>query len=513
MDPHKAYGCDYISPYIIKSCIGPLLEHITNLFTYCIQYCTIPDEWKIHKICPIPKGGSRSDITNYRPISLLCILESVIYRKIITFIRPRISLQQFGFLSNRSCLSQLLLSYSNIFESIENGQYSDVIYLDFKKAFDTVPHSELLFKLWQIGITGPLWSWFQNYLSNRLYYVEIDNVTSTLLLVISGIPQGSILGPLLFIIYINDLPEAITSSSTYLFADDTKLIHSVSTFYDQSLQSDLDSLSAWCHQWKLSLNPSKCSYIRFSLSHKETTVPNYSINSNEIQLVSTQRDLGISISSDLSWTNHINQICAKAYRTLQFIRRSIHSQSPSQDLKRCLYITLVRSKLTYCSQLWRPHLIKDIVMLETVQRRSTKFLLDNSSSNYKQRLSSLDLLPLMYWLEIQDILLLIKNLQNPGDNFNIYDHISFASSNTRSATTNKLKYNYRQTTATRHYYFNRVVRLWNSLPPFNLSQPYVSIKRQIYTYFRNHFIVNFDPDNPCSFHYLCPCSSCHFLCH
>ena len=265
LDPHKAYGCDYISPYIIKSCIGPLLEHITNLFTYCIQYCTIPDEWKIHKICPIPKGGSRSDITNYRPISLLCILskilESVIYRKIITFIHPRISLQQFGFLSKRSCLSQLLLSYSNIFKSIENGQYSDVIYLDFKKAFDTVPHSELLFKLWQIGITGPLWSWFQNYLSNRLHYVEIDNVTSTLLPVISGIPQGSILGPLLFIIYINDLPEAITSSSTYLFADDTKLIHSVSTFYDQSLQSDLDSLSAWCHQWKLSLNPSKCSYI------------------------------------------------------------------------------------------------------------------------------------------------------------------------------------------------------------------------------------------------------------
>ena len=173
----------------------------------------------------------------------------------------------------------------------------------------------------------------------------------------------------------------------------------------------------------------------------------------------------------------------------------------------------MRSKLTYCSQLWRPHLIKDIVMLETVQRQSTKFLLDNSSLNYKQRLSSLDLLPLMYWLEIQDILFLIKNLQNPGDNFNIYNHISFASSKTRSGTTNKLKYNYRRTTATRHYYFNRVVRLWNSLPPFNLSQPYVSIKCQIYTYFRNHFIVNFDPDNPCSFHYLCPCSSCHFLRH
>ena len=296
-------------------------------------------------------------------------------------------------------------------------------------------------------------------------------------------------------------------SSTYLFADDTKLIHAVSSFQDHSLQSDIDSLMQWCATWKLTPNLSKSSCTRFALSDKG--IPIYQMNGNPINHATNQRDLGVLISSDLSCQNHLSYICSNAYRSLNFIRRSMHSQSPSTNLKRCLYITLIRSKLSYCSQLWRPHLIKHIKMLENIQRRATKFITLNHEVDYKQRLIQSNLLPLMYWLELQDILFLVKCLQNPSDNFNIRNFVTFTSSCTRSTSSNKLRYNYCRSTTTRHFYFNRIVRLWNALPQINLSLPYINIKKFIYSYFWNHFTVHFNPTNPCSFHYLCPCSICH----
>ena len=158
------------------------------------------------------------------------VLESIIYQKIIFFICCQISPHQFGILRNRSCLSQLLSSYSEIYQLIESGNFADVVYLDFQKAFDTIPHPELQFELWAFGITGPLWLWFRNYLLPRHHYVETCGVQSNLLPVISGVLQGSILRPLFFLIYINDLPNSINSSSINLFADDTKFIHCVANF-------------------------------------------------------------------------------------------------------------------------------------------------------------------------------------------------------------------------------------------------------------------------------------------
>ena len=232
------------------------------MFTYEHYPCLL-------KIIPIPKKGDLTSIRNYIPISLLSILskllEKLIYDQVITFIRPNLSKKQFGFLKNRSSLSQLLVSYSEIFNLMDRKAGSDVIYLDFSKAFDSVPHQELLYKLWQMGITGPLWHWFKSYLSNHQHCVSIGGKSSKLLPVISGVPQGCILGPMLFIIYVNDLTVNINHSSSYnIFADDTKLIKHVYTGEDLvSLQEDINHLVAWCSKWKLSLNPSKCIAVRF----------------------------------------------------------------------------------------------------------------------------------------------------------------------------------------------------------------------------------------------------------
>ena len=381
IDPTKAIGCDNIHPYILKHCATTLCTPITNLFQACIQNQSLPTEWKVHKIRPIFKKENPLHVENYRPISLLCILskvlEKIIYVKIIPFIRPRLSKHQFGFLRNRSCLTQLLVSFNEIFTSIEEGQAVDTIYFDFKKAFDSIPHAELLYKLWTIGITGPLWFWFKSYLTNRQHYVNIDEHSSQSLPVLSGVPQGSIVGPLLFLAYINDLPNNIDYASIYLFADDTKFIKSIlanlASTSDPLLQSDIDLLVAWCKVWKLSLNAVKCAAIRFSLSPKTPLPSVYKVDETMIPFLPCHRDLGIVASNDLSWSNHYDLICSKAYRTLHLIRRSISSSS-SVATRKQLYLSLVKSKLSYCSQLWRPRLIKDIRNFERIQHRATKFI-------------------------------------------------------------------------------------------------------------------------------------------
>ena len=203
------------------------------------------------------------------------------------------------------------------------------------------------------------------------------------------------------------------------------------------------------------------------------------------------QDLGIMVDEKLSWTKHYNHISLKAYRTLHLIRRSISPSAPV-NIKKHLYIMLVRSQLTYCSQLWRPRLIKDIKCLERVQRRATKFVLQDYPSDYKTRLLSLKLLPLMYWFELQDILFLIRFFKDPSDN-NILNYVSFVNLHTRSIARKKLRINFNKTSLSQHFYFNRVARLWNSLPPLDLSLSFNTLKFHIKQLFWNHFTAHFNP--------------------
>ena len=326
-------------------------------------------------------------------------------------------------------------------------------------------------------------------------------------------PQGSVLGPLLSLIYIDDLPNCLTHSFISLFADDTKLLLNVTKFNHANLQSDLDSILNWCENWRLKLNLDKCSTIHFSHRASSSTT-NYSLGGHTINTLPYVRDLGIQINNSLSlkFEDHYKSICNKAYQSLYMIRRSLHQHSAPTEIKKQLYLSLVRSNLTYCSQLWirRPSLIKHITMLENVQRRATKFITNDYSSNYKIRLQSLNLLPLMFWLELQDLLYLIKNLQNPSDSLNIYDHVSFVSSKTRRDH-QMLKYNHTKSSIARHFYFNRVVKLWNAVQPIDLSQPFHSIKRHLLNLLWRKFESSFDPHIIRSFHFVCPCSKCHHI--
>ena len=210
----------------------------------------------------------------------------------------------------------------------------------------------------------------------------------------------------------------------------------------------------------------------------------------------------------MSWSDHIRKIGLKAYRSLHVIKRTI-PESSSSNLRKKLYLSMVRSHLSYGSQLWRPLLTKDVLSLEKIQRRATKFILQDYNYDYKAILLSLNLLPIASWLELQDLLFVVKCLLDPPNNFNARDYICFSPTNTRSSTKNKLVHNFSRTNAGRHFYFCGIIRLWNAAPEIDLKKSFSSIKLQLNNFFWNNFRENLTQHDSCSFHLCCPCSKCY----
>lgn len=362
-----------------------------------------------------------------------------------------------------------------------------------------------------MGITDGVWYLFKDYLSGRSQCTAIDGISSSFLPVISGVPQGSILGPLLFVVYVNDLPLCTSSCSPLMFADDCKCLASINSASDSQLfQKDLDSLYNWSVSWKLPFNLSKCKFMQIA-PHSKTafTVYDYFLNDVKVNSVSQHRDLGVIFSSDFTWSYHYSDIIFKAYKTLFFIRRTISSHH-STHIKLTLYISLIRPRLSYCSQVWRPHHQKDIKAFERVQRRCTKFILNNYTSSYKDRLVSLHLLPLSLWFEFMDITFLISCIKYPQEHFNIFNYVQFVASKTRHSSCFKLKCLLPQSTSNHlnFIYFNRVVKLWNALPVIDPELSISTLKCNLRSYFWQYFLNNFNSDQPCTWHYTCPCNTC-----
>ena len=317
-----------------------------------------------------------------------------------------------GFLRGKSCTSQLLSVLQRISQNVDLGKQTDILYFDIAKAFDTVDHKLLLNKLSRFGITGNVLNWFKSYLSGRQQRVLLNGVISETLPVSSGVPQGSILGPLLFLIYVNDLPTSISSPSVdiSMFADDTKCFSVVESPADACvLKTEASNVEKWALSWRLKFNPLKCKVLSVTRKH-QPTVAEYTINGEILQHVSTQKDLGVTVSSDMKWNKHIYEQVTKANRMLGMLKRST-GKLKNVDTRRCLYLTLVRSHLAYASQVWSPQNTTMCMELERIQRRATKFILAlpfKTDMSYKTRLVTLKLLPLCYWREFLDILFLFK---------------------------------------------------------------------------------------------------------
>jgi len=416
LDSNKGCGPDDIDTFFIKSCAGSLAEPLYLLYNLSLSEGLFPDRWKHANILPIFKSGDRSDVKNYRPISLLShfgkLFEAIIADLLSFSVRDRIIEEQHGFVSGKSVISNLIPFVHTINSALDGRAQLDAVYTDFSKAFDKVHHKTLILKLEKFGVHGSLLRWLESYISFRTQCITVNNYKSENILVSSGVPQGSHLGPLLFVIFINDIKECLKNCEFLLFADDLKVFKPIYTADDcWGLQADLDSLATYCNINHLTLNISKCCQITFSRVHSPI-VCHYTINNSQLSNVTKVKDLGVIIDNKLLFDAHIDSIVQKSYQMLGFIKRTTSRfNNPSSVIQ--LYYSFVRSRLEYASVIWCPQYSKYIDSIEKVQQRFVNYM--NFKFNrhlhyqpYAARLHHYNLLRLSDRRTLSDMLCLFK---------------------------------------------------------------------------------------------------------
>ncbi|MEW8544372.1 MAG: reverse transcriptase domain-containing protein, partial [Candidatus Thiodiazotropha sp.] len=416
LNPTKSQGPDCIHPKVLKE-IQIVKKPLKIIFEKSLQEAKIPDIWKKANVTAIFKKGERNKAENYRPISLTSVpgklMERLVRNAIVDHmtVNNLFSVSQHGFISGKSCITQLLEFLEDITEEIDNGKDVDIIYLDFCKAFDKVAHQRLLKKIEKYGIIGKLHAWIKDFLSNRQQRVVIKGSTSDWTDITSGIPQGSVLGPILFLIYINDLPGAINGLMK-IFADDAKIYYAVdSRDTPFLLQEDISRAEQWAEDWKMSFNFNKCHHLHVGEADE---VFRYNMgtgdNKTEIERVKSEKDLGVTIDEKLKFREHITQKVNIANRNLGIIFRTFMFMDKEMFLN--LYKSMVRPHLEYATQIWSPKYKKDKIIIENVQRRATRLLKCIQHLPYHERLKKLGLPTLEYRRERADMVQVYKILHN-----------------------------------------------------------------------------------------------------
>ena len=400
-------GPDGISSLLLKSTAYSIAVPLQHIFNLSISTGSFPSIWKRSTVIPIPKTiPPSSSPGDYRPISLLSLVSKLLERHIFNILLDHLyadgtlSDEQFGFLPNRSTTSALLSATQYIFSSLDRGVPMFGVFLDVRKAFDSVSHRLLIEKLLLHHVPLNLVHWFNSYLCNRSQCVRVCNDYSVPAPVYSGVPQGSILGPLLFVLFINDIGSLSLSphSKLILFADDILLLHPLQSSSDLSpIQSDLNSITSWLSLNLLSVNPAKSKYMIFALKSQQCFdyLPPLQLNNLSIARVFTFRYLGILLSCNMTWASHISSISKKAKRLLGLIYRQFYKNSSTNTLL-SLYLTIVRPVLEYGSPIWDPPSFSLSSTLESVQHFALKLASKSWSQSYDSLLSSLNICSLAH---------------------------------------------------------------------------------------------------------------------
>ena len=388
-----APGPDKLPALVLKQCKEQLALPIYNIWRKSLDTGDIPEILKNQGIVPIFKKGNKSCPANYRPVSLtshlIKLFERILRAKLVAYIEENniLTNQQHGFRPHRSCLTQLLIHIDNILSIIEKDENADVIYLDFAKAFDKVDHKILLCKMKNMGIQGKIYTWIKSFLSNRMQHVIVDGETSETANVESGVPQGTVLGPILFLLFINDITTAIHFADIFIFADDSKLIAKIKSKEDHKLlQKDIESAIMWSLLNNMELNMEKFQMIHHGKN--EELKECYTVESTTLNKSSEIKDLGVIVSEDLSWNKHITSIVNDGKKFAAWILRCFKTRN---KVVLHLFKTFVISKLEYASPLWTPYLKKDIEKIEALQRTFTSKIEELSDFNYHDRLKILGL--------------------------------------------------------------------------------------------------------------------------
>ena len=468
INPHKATGPDTIPGRLLKELAAHLAPVYTILFQASLNQGTLPSDWKTAHVTPIFKKGDPKEACNYRPVSLTSIscklLEHIIHSNVMKHLdlNKILTSCQHGFRKRRSCETQLISTFHDLSKGIDHNKQTDVILLDFSKAFDKVSHFTLLNKLHLYGINKGIILWMRDFLLGRTQRVLIDNKYSSFSPVTSGVPQGSVLGPLLFLIYINDLPSVVSKDThVKLFADDSVVYRSINSKSDcEILQKDLNNLQQWERENLMHFHPDKCQLI--TITNKKRTINfDYTIHNQIIEKTNQAKYLGIHLSNNLSFNYHIDSVCKKAHHTLSFLQRNFGSCH--KDLKIKLYKSHVRPLLEYCSSVWDPFTQRNIKKIEAVQRRGARFV--HSSFSYLTPVTPL--LQDLKWHPLRErraqakLMLLFKAQKNLVD-IPLNHHQVSQGHDTRNSTNYFVPFC--RTNIFKNSFHNNSIQLWNSLP-------------------------------------------------
>ena len=455
---------DEIPSILLKKLRVSLNEFLYLLFNLSLQSGKVPSQWKCSLICPIHKKGTKSSAENYRPVSLtssICrLLEKIICEALLHHLMTNnlLSSEQHGFLPGRSTTTQLLTALNDWNDLYYSNNTVSVVYTDLRKAFDKVSLPKLLTVLHSYGVRGELLKWFNMFLTNRTQHVTLNQCISQPLPVTSGVPQGSVVGPLLFLLYIDDITTLKTAKSKLsLFADDTK-VYSTDVM---DLQSTLCNLEDFFTKRQLYLAPEKCEVINFSKQHLS---PQLSLGG--ISLASTRivKDLGVLISDDLKWLEHVQSLTSKAKQRAYLILRSFNSTNIWILLK--AYTTYVRPIMEYASSVWNPKMISCIDLVESVQQYFTKRACQRCRipfTSYLDRLYKLNLKSLEYRRLFTDLVLTYKITHNLID-LKTSDFFSLRSTSYMTRSHNFQLSNDLKDNQPAQMFSKRTTPVWNKLP-------------------------------------------------
>ena len=465
----KSPGPDKIHPRILRELCHELAHPFYLLFNKTLQDGTIPDAWKVAEVKPIFKKGNIELPGNYRPVSLTALIckifeqfiRDALYNHLID--NSLLSKEQYGFCKKRSCASQLLVTLHEWLTYLDNKIPIDAAYLDFRKAFDSVPHKRLLHKLSEYGIKGNLLNWISSFLTCRTQYVNVNNFVSNTAPVLSGVPQGSVLGPCLFIYFINDLPEVI-ECLIKIFADDTKAYTPIFSNKDNELlQNSINKLVDWTDKWLLRFNIDKCKILH--LGKNNPKVKYYITHGGiktELEETTNEKDLGVFIDPYLSFDIHISSTIKKARKVSGMIIRTIKNKYPI--IMSTLFKSLVRPILEYAHAVWCPFKKKHILEIEKVQRQFTKQIKGLRNLSYQERLSQIKLPSLEFRRLRGDYIEVYKIIHQLYDPVTTDKLLTLDSNKNTRSNTLKLKKKRVNLLPFQKFFTNRVINKWNKLP-------------------------------------------------
>lgn len=504
LDTNKSTGPDKIGNLLLKKCCDTLSKSLSLVFQTCTNKGIYPEYWKLSQVTPIFKDGNKANVSCYRPISLLSccskVCEKLIFDEIYEHVRDKLHANQFGFRKKRSATLQLLAFLDKVYEQNDeqHTQQLAVLYLDFAKAFDTVPHGKLLSKVASYGIGGKLLSIIASYLTDRKQIVKLNGTSSTVKNVTSGVPQGSLLGPLLFLLFINDLPEVIPQKAhSFGYADDFKVI----VRNQQEMDETTERVGNWLISNEMRPNTKKSHVLNIKGQI------NAKLLGESLTETKSQRDLGLIVQSNLTWRDNCSLRSTKAMNALFQIKRNI-SKASHWTTRLNAYTGYVVPIVTYASQAWLPSRL-GMQEIERVQQVATKWIV-SASMPYKERLRWLNLLPLSLYSEMHDLLYLLS-IQNGDYDYNMTstDVQTTRTETTRQADRGGFRLPKTRLTRTDDNFFRRTKSLFNIVS--NVYQKFGNTlnKSTLTTLYWHYFESNYNKENKCTWRILCRCGNCN----